>query len=303
MKDYKTELIYSYDEKYPQKLNFIKNKPEKIFAQGNIDLLNKASIAVVGSRNYSEYGKKMVQKFTKELVNNGFAIVSGLADGIDSFAHEECIISGGKTIAVIACGFNKLEVNKELYKRILKSNGCVITEYSSEVQTISKNFPVRNRLISGLALGTLVVEANYRSGTGITARLCLEQNRKLFCIPNSLESKNSIGVNNLIKKGAHLVTSIDDILKEIGKAENKVELEKNKFIRKKYETEKLIKIEKELSKTEFKIYKILMRKQLDSDELSNILNLNISEVNAILSKLEIEDYIVKLSSNKYKVEK
>ena len=129
----------------------------------------------------------MAKKFSRELVEAGFAIASGMALGIDRFAHEECINSGGKTIAVIANGFNHIfpEENKDLYEKILESNGCVITEYSADVEARSEFFPIRNRLISGLALGTLVIEASYRSGTGITARYCKEQNRKLFCIPNS----------------------------------------------------------------------------------------------------------------------
>ena len=298
MKNNKTEIIYSSDKSYPQILNLIKNKPKKLYVQGNIDLLNKSCIAIVGSRKYSEYGKKMTKKFTKELVNEGFVIVSGLAQGIDSFAHEECINSGGKTIAVIACGFNKIciEGNKELYKKILESNGCIITEYSPEMPAYSKNFPIRNRLISGISLGTLVVEANYRSGTSITARFCKEQNRKLFCIPNSLESKNSIGVNNLIKKGANLVTSVNDIIEVIGQVKNKVKIEKIQLEDKK---DDLIKTEKELSKQEFKIYKLLKNNSQNVDEISNTSKLSISEVNVILSKLEIEDYILKLSNNKY----
>lgn len=302
MKDNKIEILYSNNPKYPEFFNKIKNKPKKLYIQGNIELLNKPCIAIVGSRKFSEYGKKMAKKFTKELVNEGFAIVSGLADGIDTFAHEECIASGGKTIAVIACGFNKicLEKNKELYHKILNSNGCIITEYSPNTLTCSKNFPVRNRLISGLSLGTLVVEANYRSGTSITARFCMEQNRKLFCIPNSLESKNSIGVNKLIKKGAILVTCIDDIIKEVGQVKNKIKIEK-KLEDKKIIKEELIKIEKDLSKQEFKIYKLLKNNSLNVDEISNTCKLNISEVNVILSKLEIEDYILKLPNNKYSV--
>ena len=302
MKNNKIEILYPNNPKYPKYFNKIKNKAKKLYIQGNIELLNKPCISIVGSRKYSEYGKKMAKKFTKELVNEGFVIVSGLADGIDSFAHEECIASGGKTIAVIACGFNKicLEKNKELYQEILNSNGCIITEYSPETLTSSKNFPVRNRLISGLSLGTLVVEANYRSGTSITARFCMEQNRKLFCIPNSLESKNSIGVNKLIKKGAILVTCIDDIIKEVGQVKNKIKIEK-KLGDKKIKKEELIKIEKDLSKQEYKIYKLLKNNSQNVDEISNTSKLRISEVNVILSKLEIEDYILKLPNNKYSV--
>lgn len=294
------ELIYSYDKKYPKQFNLIKNKPQRIYVQGNIELLNKSCIAIVGSRRYSEYGMKIAKKFTRELVNEGFVIVSGLAIGIDSFAHEECINSGGKTIAIIASGFNNIypEENKSLYKKILEANGCIITEYSPETKIDNKNFPIRNRLISGLCVGTLVIEAGYRSGTGITARLCKEQNRKLFCIPNSLESKNSFGVNNLIKKGAILVTSTEDIVKEVGKLKNKVKIEKTNKIELK---ENISKIENNLTKLELKIYKFLKEKPRSIDEIANVTKLDISKINEIISILEIEDYILKLSNNKYTV--
>lgn len=179
----------------------------------------------------------------------------------------------------------------------MRSNGCIITEYSPEIQKNSKNFPIRNRLISGLSVGTLVVEAGYRSGTSITARFCVEQNRKLFCIPNSLESKNSIGVNNLIKKGGVLVTCVDDIIKVIGQAENKVKIKKINH------GQKTDEMEKELSKLEIKLIDLLKNNPQNIDELSNQINLNIDEINVILSKLEIEDYITKLSNYKYMVNK
>ena len=216
------KLITSCDNNYPKQFNEIKNKPKQIYVKGNIELLNKPGIAVIGSRKYSEYGMRMTKIFTKKLVEAGFVIISGMAIGIDRFAHEECIKNGGKTIAVMGSGFNNIypEENKDLYHNILKSNGCIITEYCSDEKANSKNFPIRNRLISGLSIATLVIEANYRSGTSITAKFCIQQNKKLFCIPNSLESKNSVGVNNLIKNGAKLVTCADDIINEFEYIEN-----------------------------------------------------------------------------------
>lgn len=146
-----------------------------------------------------------------------------------------------------------------------------------------------------MTLGTLVIEASYRSGTSITARYCIEQNRKLFCIPNSIGNKNSKGVNNLIKKGGILVTSTEDIIKEIGKIEDKVKIEKIEF------QEKFNKMEKKLSNLELKIYNILLDKPRSVDEISNITKVNVSKINTILSMLEIEDYILKISNNKYVV--
>ena len=289
----KTKILYENDKDFPKLLKVIKRNPKVLFVEGDVSLLNKPSIAIVGSRNYSEYGKRMAKKFTKELVNEGFSIVSGLAHGIDKFAHEQCINSGGKTIAVIASGFNHIfpEENKILYERILKTGGCVITEYPSGVEAKKEYFPIRNRLISGLSLGTLVIEANYRSGTSITARYCIEQNRKLFCIPNSIESKNAIGTNNLIKKGANLVTDIKDIMQIIGEINNKVQVEKN-----------IINEENNaLFGKELIVYNKLKDIPKFSDEIAMETGFSITEVNIILSLLEIENYIIKLSNNMYRV--
>lgn len=290
-----TKILYESDKDFPRQLKEIKKNPKLLYVKGNISLLNKPSIAIVGSRNYSEYGKRMTKKFTKELVNEGFSIVSGLALGIDMFAHEECIYSGGKTVAVIASGFNHIfpEENKLLYEKILKTGGCVITEYSPDIEAKKEYFPTRNRLISGLSLGTLVIEASYRSGTSITARYCIEQNRKLFCIPNSIESKNAIGTNNLIKKGANLVTDIEDIMQIIGKINDKVQIEKDSI----NENEE----NNILSGKELIIYDKLKDKPKFADEIAIVTGFSITEVNIILSILEIEDYIIKLSNNMYKV--
>ena len=285
------KIIYKNEEKFPKLLRDIKNPPEKIYAIGNIELLNKPSIAIVGSRCYSEYGKRMAKRFTTDLVNEGLAIISGLAIGIDSFAHEECINSGGKTVAVLGCGFKHIypEENENLYKKIINSGGCVITEYSEDVEARKEFFPIRNRLISGLALGTLVIEAHYRSGSTITARYCIEQNRKLFCIPSSIDNKNSSVTNNLIKKGANLVTNVQDILYTLGTIQNKITKEKAK-----YEN-------KLLSKKELEIYNLLKKKPKTADEIVINTKLLISEVNVLLSGLELEGFIIKLDNNRYKV--
>ena len=290
-----TKIINENNNGFPELLRRIKNSPQILYVKGNISLLNKPSIAIVGSRNYSEYGKKMAKKFTKELVNEGFAIVSGLAHGIDSFAHEECINSGGKTIAVIASGFNYIypEENKKLYEKILRTGGCIITEYPPDIEAKKEYFPTRNRIISGLSLGTLVIEASFRSGTSITAKYCMQQNRKLFCIPNSIESKNAMGTNNLIKKGANLVTKVEDITQVIGEISDKVQVE-NVDIKENEENNNL-------SGKELLIYKNVKDKPKSADELAIVTGFSITDVNIILSMLEIENYIVKSSTNMYKV--
>ena len=202
------------DKKYPKSLLKIDNPPKQLYVEGNIELLNKNCIAIIGSRNCSENGKKLAQKFAIELSNQGIIIISGMAKGIDSEAHKGTLRAKGKTIAVLGCGINELypKQNKMLAKQILKIGGCIISEYPSGTKPNKVNFPQRNRIISGLAEAVVVVEAGERSGAIITANLALEQGKEIFAVPGDITKKQSIGTNKLIKDGAYMITSIDDIL-------------------------------------------------------------------------------------------
>lgn len=215
----KIEEIGIESEDYPKQLRGIYDAPLKLFVLGNKELLKQRSVAIVGSRNATEYGKKVAFKFSKELSEKGINIISGLALGIDTYAHlgtleQDCI---GKTIAVLGSGLDIIypKQNIELAKRIISSGGCIITEYPLGTNPEKLNFPQRNRIISGLAKGVLVVEANEKSGSLITADFALEQGREVFAVPGSIYIPTSVGTNNLIKQGAQLVTSYKDILKEI----------------------------------------------------------------------------------------
>lgn len=180
------ELIDLKNENYPNKLKQIKKPPKKIYIEGNIQNLNLPyCIGVIGSRNNTSYGEKWCKFFVKEFVRYGMVIVSGMAVGIDSIAHKEAIENGGRTIAVIPSGLNNIypKVNKNLYKLIINNGGTVITEYEPYEEASSKRFIERNRIVSGLSDGVFVVEASYRSGTSVTAKIALEQNKKVFCIP------------------------------------------------------------------------------------------------------------------------
>lgn len=179
------KLIKLEDSLYPVELMEIKQAPKKLYVEGNIQNLNNECIAVIGSRKYTEYGKKWCKLFVKELVEYGFTIVSGMAKGIDAIAHDAAMKYGGKTIAVLPCGLKNIypKENKGLYKKIISNGGTVITEYESNERASSNKFLERNRIVSGLSIATLVVEAAYRSGTSVTARLAKEQNRDVFCIP------------------------------------------------------------------------------------------------------------------------
>lgn len=173
------------DKKYPELLKNTSNPPKKLYVNGNLEILNNLCLAVIGSRNNTEYGKKWCQYYVKEFVKYGITIVSGMAVGIDTIAHETALKYGGRTIAVLPCGFKNIfpKENIELYKRIINSNNTVITEYESNISASSKKFLERNRIVSGISSTVLVVEAAYRSGTSVTARMALEQGKKVFCIP------------------------------------------------------------------------------------------------------------------------
>lgn len=284
------------DEKdYPSLLQNIKNAPQKLYVQGNIKCLEMPCITVVGSRNMTEYGREMTEKIVKELVKFGVCIVSGLAIGIDSVAHRTCIENGGKTVAVLGSGLNKVypKENIGLYLDIIKTGGCVLSEQDPDSEAEKIFFPARNRIVSGLSLGTIVIEATYRSGTSITAKFALEQGRKVFCLPNMVGNKNSCGTINLIKKGAIMISEAKDVLYElklISKDENYEEaLERQKINRINIlEQEEL----KQLSEIEKKIYlHIKENKIVNSEVMSEELRMNMQDVNANLTILELKGLI------------
>ena len=178
-------IIKQSSKLYPKLLKQIKNAPKQLYIEGNLENLSTNCIAVIGSRNNTEYGKKWGEFFVRTLVQYNLTIVSGMAIGIDTIAHNTAIRNGGKTIAVIPCGLDNIypKENITLYKKIINNGGTIITEYSPEKEANSRRFLERNRIVSGLSIATLVVESAYRSGTSVTAKLAKSQNRDVFCIP------------------------------------------------------------------------------------------------------------------------
>ena len=189
--------IISYDSsKYPNLLKQISNAPQILYVDGNSKILNNIAISIIGSRSCSENGIKQAKQFAYELAYQNIVIVSGMAKGIDTAAHIGTLEAGGKTIAVLGCGFKHIfpKENIGLFKKIIESGGAVISEYPPETEASSKRFLERNRIVSGLSMATLVIEAAYRSGTSVTAGLAKKQGRKVFCIPHEME--NMHGVRN-----------------------------------------------------------------------------------------------------------
>lgn len=278
------------DKKYPEKLKKIKKPPKQLYIIGNLSLLNTAGIAIIGSRNCSVYGEKMAKKFSKELSQYGVTIISGMAKGIDSYAHESAIQTGGNTIAILPSGFNNIypKENKKLYNKILDNNGLIITEYQIDAKADSKKFLERNRIVSGLSIGTLVIEGGKRSGTSVTANITKNEGKFVFCIPSSLENSKGITPNNLIKKGAILVTETSDIIKKYPELKLSKKVEKQR------------KIEENIDEEFKEIYKVISKdKPIHINEISKKLKIGIQEINYKLTMLELEEKIISLPGQNY----
>ena len=205
------------DATYPQALLEIPDPPTVLYVRGNVDLLHKRGLAIVGSRNSTPQGQQTAETFARTLAGKGISIISGLALGIDAAAHRGALAAGGETIAVIGTGADRIYParNKELALAIAE-HGAIVSEFPLGTPAVAANFPRRNRIISGLARGVLVVEAAPESGSLITARLAAEQGREVFAIPGSIHSPVARGCHKLIKQGAKLVETAQDILEEFG---------------------------------------------------------------------------------------
>lgn len=287
------QVIDIDNEYFPDTLRDIKNPPSKLYTLGDISLLSDKSIAIIGSRKCTEYGKKQGTKFAYNLSKQGLVIVSGMAIGIDTSAHKGTLEAEGKTIAVLGCGFNNIfpKENIKLFEDILDKGGLIVTEYEPDICSAADNFRKRNRIISGLSIGVLVIEAAQKSGTGITVNYAREQNKPIFCIPNSLENINGEGTNRLLKRDGILVTDVNDILEYYNM--NKV---KQISID---EIEKKVRIE---VKPEYKkVYKIIEKGPIHINKISKESGMNIPELNSLLLMMELEGLITNKAGSNYEV--
>jgi DNA processing protein len=209
-------IITDTDDSYPELLKFIPSRPQAVFVRGALKPFNCA-VAIVGSRRATVYGKAMATELATDLARANITVVSGGARGIDSAAHQGALSAGGYTIAVLGCGVEKAypPENRRLFEEIA-SSGAIISEYPPKTIPFARNFPARNRIVAGMCQATVVVEANEKSGALITADFALEYGRDVFAVPGYSKSETSRGANKLIKQGAYLVDSAEDILEVLG---------------------------------------------------------------------------------------
>lgn len=283
------EIIKNSSPGYPEILKEIHNPPKQLYVRGNLPKDFNLNFAIVGTRTASDYGKTLAFKLAKELAELGFNIVSGLALGVDAQAHLGALEGKGKTTAVLGSAINDRSIypseNLDLAKKIIASGGAVVSEYEPGSKSEIWHFPQRNRIISGLCRGVLVIEAPEKSGALITARHALEQNREVFAVPGSVFSKNSLGTNMLIKNGAKMVTSIDDILEEFNLVNLKSEKAKAK--------------EENLTEEEKTILKVVGEGPTHMDKICKTSKMAADKVLPIVSNLEIKDIIKNIGGNKF----
>jgi len=279
------------NENYPELLKKTKNPPQKLYYRGKICKKEKA-IAIIGSRTPTAYGKQVALEFSRSLAKIGFTIVSGLAIGIDSLAHQGALEAKGRTIAVLGSGIDDSSItpprNRKLAKEILENNGLILSEYPPGIPGFPRHFPERNRIIAGLSLAVLVIEAKEKSGALITADYAMRFKRKVFAVPGSIYSPQSQGCHQLIqKKKAFLITSPEDVLNYLGVSSQKQEKLEIQFG----------------SPLEKLIYNLLKRNSLSIEEIIEKSNQPAEKVLQALTLLEIEDKIYNLGGNVYGIKK
>ncbi len=290
-------ILFQEDEDYPILLRDIPSAPPILFVKGNKMLLNEPQIAMVGSRHMTSYGAENARAFASDLAQKGLSITSGLALGIDTEAHHGALEVGGSTIAVMGTGIDKIypAINLKLARQIAEQ-GCLVSEMSFGTPPDKRNFPRRNRIISGLSLGVLVVEAAVQSGSLITARFASEQNREVFAIPGSIHSALSKGCHALLKNGAKCVESADDILIELKPwlesqlkfDEPIVRTKENTLPQKPKKTSKTVALDSEYEH----LYAFLRHDPLSINELIEKSGLAPNVVSSMLFKLELDGHVV-----------
>jgi DNA processing protein len=289
------------DTEYPKNLRNIHRPPKQLYVYGKMVPGDEMAVALVGSRRATHYGLEVCEKLAYDLAVRGVTIVSGMARGIDSAAHRGAIRAKGRTIAVMGSGHGHIypPENKELYEKIAL-NGAVITEFENDMEPLPYNFPQRNRIISGLSLGLVVIEAAKNSGALITADLALEQGREVFSVPGKISSPTSSGTNDLLKDGAKLVQSADDIIEELKtfemvplSGENKEKIDES--IAKKTKAY----VCNSLPDSERKVYKALSDEPMHIDDLLEKAGLAVAAGSKALLNLQLKSLIKELPGKQF----
>ncbi len=285
--DFNVKVITLFDNEYPESLKTIYDPPVIIYVKGDLTEQDNLSIAVVGSRVCTYYGLDITKRIVSGLISDGVTIVSGLARGIDTAAHKAAIDNRGRTIAVLGNGLSLIypSENKPLAEEIIK-NGALLSEFPMQAQPSKQNFPRRNRIVSGLSKGVLVVEAGNRSGALITANLALEQGRDVFAVPGMAGRFSSIGTNSLIKQGAKLVEGAGEILEELSTPPKNNEAKEDKPFFLKEPGEK-------------RIYDMLSDDPCDIDIIMQNMDMEIRKAKAILLNMELKGVIKQLPGKLY----
>ena len=298
-------LVTLADSTYPQALLEVADPPPFLYAKGNLALFNQASIAIVGSRSASVQGEKNAESFAKALCEHGLCIVSGLALGIDAAAHRGALQAArpfkGATIAVVGTGLDIVypAKHRDLAHQIIAEDGLIVSEFALGTPSKPQNFPKRNRIISGLSMGCLVVEANLQSGSQITARLAAEQGREVFAIPGSIHSPMAKGCHQLIKQGAKLVDSLEDIVSELRikpRILNTAPSDRNISAPPLPDSAQNLTPQND---TKSKLLNIMGFDAINLEHLVQISGLTVNEVSSMLMILELEGSVASLAGGKY----
>tara|TARA_B100001964_G_scaffold54788_1_gene61980 strand:+ start:221 stop:1321 length:1101 start_codon:yes stop_codon:yes gene_type:complete len=286
------KIVPFTSDQFPYNLKKIYDPPLLLYIKGEIIKSDTLAFAIVGARKSSYYGLTQAERFGRQLAQVGFCIVSGMARGIDTNAHTGAIKGKGRTIAVLGSGLGVIypSENKELSEKIA-FNGAVISELPMSTPPNNRNFPPRNRIISGLSLGVLVVESTLRSGSAITAKWALEHGKEVFAIPGNIDSNYSRGTNKLIKDGAKLVEDISDIVEELGPLAESIHIN---------DSEKVADIRSlTLNSQENKIFSLLSSTPVAIDDITNKSGLPPSNVSSILMILEVKKLVKQLSGKRF----
>jgi len=280
-------MLIETDPEYPRLLKEIPSAPYVLYMKGELDL-NSPMISIVGSRKFTDYGSQVAYAFAKDLAKAGITVISGMAYGIDSIAHRGALDGGGKTIAVLGNSLDEKSIYPQSHLQLsqeIVANGCLLSDMPLGAHASVGTFPARNRIVAGLSMGTLIVEAGEKSGTLITANLALEFNRDVFAVPGSVFSPQSFGTNDLIKKGAKVVTSVKDILEEL----NLEEVHEKAFTPAKIPTNP----EEEI------ILHILSSDPLHIDNISKTSKLGTATVASTLAMMEIKGWVRNIGGQNY----